>query len=256
VKQGEIQAFYLPVLAFTIAWALSLLTGLLQWRAGVITLGQVVAFIGLVATLRFPTFISIFTFNLVQLGLASARRILELINAETELDENVQGVAQPIHGEVVFDDVTFSYNGQPVLKEISFTARPGETIAIVGQTGSGKSTLTRLINRIFDADGGRVLVDGVDVRDWSMESLRSQISTIEQDPFLFSKTLSENIAFGRSDASPDEISSIRIHLPAGMPPITAAWHLTPAGERLAAQIDRDTIHLARPMHEWEVVAVQ
>jgi ATP-binding cassette subfamily B protein len=205
VKQGEIQAFYLPVLAFTIAWALSLLTGLLQWRAGVITLGQVVAFIGLVATLRFPTFISIFTFNLVQLGLASARRILELINAETELDENVQGVAQPIHGEVVFDDVTFSYNGQPVLKEISFTARPGETIAIVGQTGSGKSTLTRLINRIFDADGGRVLVDGVDVRDWSMESLRSQISTIEQDPFLFSKTLSENIAFGRSDASPGEI---------------------------------------------------
>jgi len=158
-----------------------------------------------VATLRFPTFISIFTFNLVQLGLASARRILELITAETELDENVQGVAQPIRGEVVFDDVTFSYNGQPVLKEISFTARPGETIAIVGQTGSGKSTLTRLINRIFDADGGRVLVDGVDVRDWSMESLRSQISTIEQDPFLFSKTLSENIAFGRSDASPGQI---------------------------------------------------
>jgi ATP-binding cassette subfamily B protein len=106
---------------------------------------------------------------------------------------------------VVFDDVTFSYNGQPVLKEISFTARPGETIAIVGQTGSGKSTLTRLINRIFDVDSGRVLVDGVDVREWSMESLRSQISTIEQDPFLFSKTLAENIAFGRSDASPGEI---------------------------------------------------
>jgi ATP-binding cassette subfamily B protein len=205
VKQGEIQAFYLPVLAFTVAWAASLLTGLLQWRAGVITLGQVVAFIGLVATLRFPTFISIFTFNLVQIGLASARRILELINAETELDENAQGVARPIRGEVVFDGVSFAYNGQPVLREISFAARPGETIAIVGQTGSGKSTLTRLINRIFDADSGRVMVDGVDVRDWSMESLRSQISTIEQDPFLFSKTLADNIAFGRSTASSDEI---------------------------------------------------
>ena len=75
-------------------------------------------------------------------------------------------------------------------------------MAIVGQTGSGKSTLTRLINRIFDVDGGRVLVDGVDVRDWSLESLRSQISTIEQDVFLFSRTIAENIAFGCADATP------------------------------------------------------
>jgi len=91
--------------------------------------------------------------------------------------------------------------GSPVLKNINFTARPGETIAIVGQTGSGKTTLTQLINRIYDADSGRVLVDGVDVRDWSLESLRSQISTIEQDPFLFSRSLAENIAFGCGDAA-------------------------------------------------------
>jgi len=205
VKQGEIQAFYLPVLVFTVAWAGSFLLGLLQWRAGVISLGQVVGYLGLMATLRFPTFISIFTFNLVQLGIASARRILELINAETELDENVGGIAQPIRGEVAFEKVSFAYAGQPVLKDISFTANPGETIAIVGQTGSGKTTLTRLINRIFDADAGRVLVDGTDVREWSMESLRSQISTIEQDPFLFSKTLKENIAFGRANADMTDI---------------------------------------------------
>ena len=92
-----------------------------------------------------------------------------------------------------------------MLKNISFRAAPGETIAIVGQTGSGKTTLTRLINRIFDANSGRVLVDGVDVRDWSLESLRSQISTIEQDPFLFSRTLAENIAFGCADASQETI---------------------------------------------------
>jgi ATP-binding cassette subfamily B protein len=92
-----------------------------------------------------------------------------------------------------------------VLKDISFAAQPGETIAIVGQTGSGKTALTRLINRIYDADSGRVLVDGVDVRDWSMESLRSQISTIEQDVFLFSRTLAENIAFGCADATLVEI---------------------------------------------------
>jgi ATP-binding cassette, subfamily B, bacterial len=205
VRQGEIQALYLPMLAFTVAWAASLLQGLLLWRAGELSLGQVISFIGLVSTFRFPTFISLFSFNLVQLGIASARRILELINAETELDENVGGVARPIRGEVVFQDVSFSHSEQPVLRNISFAARPGETIAIVGQTGSGKTTLTQLINRIYDVDAGRVLVDGVDVRDWSLESLRSQISTIEQDPFLFSRSLAENIAFGCGDADMGQI---------------------------------------------------
>jgi ATP-binding cassette subfamily B protein len=205
VQQGEIQARYLPMLMFSLAWASGFLHAMLLWQAGSISLGQVVTFMGLIGTLRFPTFISIFSFNQVQLGVASAERILELINTETELDENEAGVARPIRGEVVFENVSFGYNGKPVLKNISFTARPGETIAIVGQTGSGKTTFTQLINRIFDIDSGRVLVDGVDVRDWSLESLRSQISTIEQDVFLFSRTLAENIAFGYADARQEAI---------------------------------------------------
>ena len=212
VRQGEIQAVYLPMLMFSLCWAGALLHALLIWRAGNLSLGQVVTFMGLMGMLRFPTFISMFTFNLVQLGIASAERILELVNTETELDENEGGVARSIRGAVTFEHVTFSYNpqgascsGTAVLKDISFAAQPGETIAIVGQTGSGKTALTRLINRIYDADSGRVLVDGVDVRDWSMESLRSQVSTIEQDVFLFSRTLAENIAFGCADATLAEI---------------------------------------------------
>jgi ATP-binding cassette subfamily B protein len=206
VKQGEIQARYLPMLMFSLAWAGAFLHAILLWRAGSISsLGQVVTFMGLMGTLRFPTFISIFSFNLVQLGIASAERILELINTETELDENEAGVAKPIRGEVVFENVSFGYDGKPVLKNISFVAQPGGTIAIVGQTGSGKTTLTWLINRIFDADSGRVLVDGVNVRDWNLESLRSQISTIEQDVFIFSRSLAGNIAFGCADAGQEAI---------------------------------------------------
>ncbi len=206
VQQGEIEARYLPLLVFSVAWAAAFLHALTLWRANTVTLGQVVTFMGLMGALRFPTFISIFSFNLVQVGIASAERILDLINTQTELDENKEGVAWPIRGQVVFEDVTFGYNDKPVLKNVSFSAQPGETIAIVGQTGSGKTTLTRLINRIFDVDSGRVLVDGVDVRDWSLEALRSQISTIEQDVFLFSRSVAENIAFGRADATGEEIA--------------------------------------------------
>ncbi len=175
------------------------------WRQEMITLGEVVAFMGLFGTLRFTTFISIFSFNLVQLGMAGAERILTMIKAETELDQNLGGRSQTIKGEVVFENVGFSYNGKAVLNNISFTALSGETVAIVGMTGSGKTSLTRLINRIFDAATGRVLVDGQDVRAWDLESLRSQISTIEQDIFLFSRTLSENIAFGQAEAAPDNV---------------------------------------------------
>ncbi len=205
VQQGEIQSRYLPLLVFSIAWAGALLHAVWLWRGGSISLGQVVSYMGLMGALRFPTFISIFSFNLVQLGIASAERVLEMINTETELDENRAGYAEVIRGEVTFEDVNFGYDGKPVLKKVTFTARPGETIAVVGQTGSGKTTLTRLINRIFDVDSGRVLVDGVDVRDWSLGALRSQISTIEQDVFLFSRSIRENIAFGCADAGQEEI---------------------------------------------------
>jgi ATP-binding cassette subfamily B protein len=119
---------------------------------------------------------------------------------ETELDENKGGYAAPIRGEIVFDHVTFRLDdapdSQPVLCDVSFRADPGETIAIVGQTGSGKTTLTKLVNRTYDVNEGRILIDGVDVRDWNLDSLRSQISTIEQDIFLFSRPIDENIAFG------------------------------------------------------------
>jgi ATP-binding cassette subfamily B protein len=206
VRSGEIQARYVPLLLFGFAFGGAFLHALVLYNQGIVSLGDVVAFMGLMGILRFPTFISIFSFVLVELGLVAARRILELVTTVTELDENTGGVQKRMNGEIVFDHVGFGYGDSPVLKDISFRAMPGETIAIVGQTGSGKSTLTKLVNRVYDVVSGRVLIDGVDTRDWNLSSLRSQISMIEQDVFLFSRSIGANIAFGVwPDAEPEDV---------------------------------------------------
>jgi ATP-binding cassette subfamily B protein len=200
VRQGQIQARYLPPLILGIALSLALLHGLSMLSTGTINIGELVAYIGLMTQLRFPTFISIFTFSLLQQGIAGAERLLSLMKEETELDENPTGIQRPMRGELVFENVTFGYNGVPVLKNITFHAAAGETVAVVGQTGSGKSTLTNLVNRTYDVQQGCVTIDGIDVREWQLDALRSQISTIEQDVFLFSRSIRENIGFGLGTA--------------------------------------------------------
>lgn len=206
VKEGGVRARYLPLLLFGVTYGLAFGHAIFLFLHDILSIGDVIAFMGLIGLLRFPTFISLFSFALVQLGFAGSSRILSLIKTETELDENINGISRPMNGDIEFQNVSFSYDGVPILKNISFRAKPGETIAIVGQTGSGKTTLTRLVNRIYDVSDGRVLIDEHDVREWSLQSLRSQISTIEQDIFLFSRTIGQNIAFGaQGDATNDRI---------------------------------------------------
>ena len=208
VAQGREEAKFLPLLLLGVTEAIGFAHALLLLQAGRLQVGDVVAYIGLLGLFGFPTNISLMAYSRVSLGMASARRILELMNRETQLDENPAGHAETIAGDVVFDGVTFGYvDDVDALRDIRFTVRAGQTVAIVGQTGSGKSTLTKLINRTYDARGGRVLIDGIDVRDWSLDALRRQISIIEQDIFLFSRTVAENIAFGAPEATPAEIEA-------------------------------------------------
>jgi ATP-binding cassette subfamily B protein len=196
VAQGKIQARYLPMLLLGVCVAGALLHGLYLHSRGELTIGELVTYLGLMGLLGFPAFISIFSFSMVQTGLASARRILELMTEETELDHNEAGHRGTMRGAIRFENVTFGYGDRPVLRDLSLTIEPGETVAIVGETGAGKTTLTKLVNRSYDVTAGRVLVDGVDVRDWNLDALRSQISAIEQDIVLFSRPIAENIAFG------------------------------------------------------------
>jgi ATP-binding cassette subfamily B protein len=203
-QQGMVQARYLPTLLIGMAIAGGALHAIYLFSNDQLTIGQIVQYLGLLGILRFPAFISIFTFSLVQLGLVSSQRILDLMREETELDENAGGYDGEMSGEIVFENVWFSYEGEPVLRDVSFRVDAGQTLAIVGETGSGKTTLTKLVNRIYDVDSGRILIDGVDVRDWSLNALRSRISTIEQDIVLFSRPIAENIAFSLGQIAEQE----------------------------------------------------
>jgi len=206
VRQGDIEARFIPYLLLGVATAGGLMHAVLLFQRGSLTAGDVVAYFGLLLLLGFPTFISLFAYSQVSLGIAGAKRILELINKETDLDQNVVGYHGRMIGKIQFNDVGFAYDDlEPALADISFEVQPGQTIAIVGQTGTGKTTLVKLINRTYDVSHGQISIDGINVKDWNLESLRKQISIIEQDIFLFSRSIAENISFGAPDATMDEI---------------------------------------------------
>jgi ATP-binding cassette subfamily B protein len=210
IRQGQTEARSLTLLLLPMAITLAFAHALVLYLRGAIDVGQVVTYNSLIWLYGFPSFVSITAFSQVSLGMAGARRILDLMNAETELDHNPRGHLAPIKGAITFENVCFAYSDAPnkaVLEAISFSVRPGQTMAIVGQTGAGKTSLARLVSRIYDVAAGRVLVDGVDVRDWNLAALRQQISIIEQDLFLFSRSIGENIAFGRPDAAQAEIEA-------------------------------------------------
>ena len=206
IQQGDVEARFVPLLVMGLTQAGGLFQAVFLYQRGLIEVGDIAAFYGLMGLLGFPTFVSLFAYSQVSLGVAGARRVLELINRETELDQNLEGFEGQIQGKIEFEDVSYAYPDlNNTLNQILFTVDPGQTVAVVGQTGSGKTTLAKLINRTYDATSGAIRIDGVDVKDWNLEALRKQISIIEQDIFLFSNSVAENIAFGKPDASQEEI---------------------------------------------------
>jgi ATP-binding cassette, subfamily B, bacterial len=205
VRQGNVEARFIPLLLLGLAEAGGLLHALYLFNQGLINIGDVVAYFTLLQLFGFPTFVSLFSYAQVSLGMASARRVLEMLNKETDLDQNMAGFSGKMVGDIEFHNTTFKYEAEPVLENISFSVKAGQTVAVVGQTGSGKTSLAKLINRTYDVTEGKVLVDRKDVRDWNLEALRQNISIIEQDIFLFSRSISENIAFGKQDATQEDI---------------------------------------------------
>jgi ATP-binding cassette, subfamily B, multidrug efflux pump len=178
---------------------------------GTLTLGAWQKFSLYLVYVFFPLGQLGFIINLMSQASVSAQRIFEILDTQSEIvDKPGAAALEEIAGRVAFDDVTFRYfaGGEPVLDHVSFTAEPGETVALLGATGSGKTTIINLLPRFYDASEGRVLVDGVDVRDVTVESLRAQIGIVLQEATLFSGTIRDNIAFGRPDAGLDEIVAV------------------------------------------------
>jgi ATP-binding cassette subfamily B multidrug efflux pump len=177
---------------------------------GLLSLGEWQEFSLYLIYLFFP--IAQFGFIITQLGQASAsaERVFEILDARNDITDRPDAITLPdVTGTVKFEDVTFRYfgGGEPVLRNVSFTAEPGQTIALLGATGSGKTTIINLLPRFYDPSEGRITIDGHDLRDVKLESLRSKIGIVLQETTLFSGTIRENIAFGKPDASQEEIEA-------------------------------------------------
>lgn len=195
--------------------ALAIVTGVGGWYllrgqsffGTVVTLGVVVTFLGYVQRFNQPIQQIAVLWTNIQNAIAGAERIFHILDEKPAVYyKPVAREMPPIEGQVEFEHATHSYeDGVPVLKDVSFTAQPGQTVAIVGPTGAGKTTIINLIPRFYDVTGGAVRIDGIDVRDVTMKSLREQIGIVLQDTFLFSTTVMENVRFGRPDARDEEV---------------------------------------------------
>ena len=174
---------------------------------GAITTGQLNALFGYIMNILMALMMLSMAFVMIAMSAASAKRIVEVLDEHTDLPPAKQPVQQVADGSIQFDHVTFKYKhgcGQPVLNDISFTIRPGETLGIIGGTGSAKSSLVQLIPRLYDAESGTVRVGGVDVRDYNLDVLRREVSMVLQKNVLFSGTILDNLRWGDANATEEE----------------------------------------------------
>lgn len=185
---------------------LVLAVGALMMANGQMSLGALVGVTGYIWMLTQPMRMLSQMINAATQASTSAEKVFYYLDLGSSIKDK-PGTTAPVSpkGSVVFDQVSFSYGGQPVLRDISFSVEPGQTVAIIGPTGSGKSTLMRLLGRFYEVGSGRILVDGKDLREQPMKDLRSHIGYVPQETFLFSDSLLENIRFGQPDAAMDQV---------------------------------------------------
>ncbi len=196
---AKIDSVYFPAMSFLIGCSVSLVVfiGGIQVGLGKMTPGALAAFLMFTNMLMWPVSSLGFTASMIQRAIASQKRINEFLNYKPDIADG-KGIDKPLQGEIAFEHVSFTYpdTGIQALKDISFKVKPGERLAIIGRTGSGKTTIADLVMRMYDASSGKIYMDGTDIKDFSLYSLRRQIGFVPQDVFLFSETITDNISFG------------------------------------------------------------
>lgn len=212
-ERGIISAKYYPVIITVILIALSFLWGAYEVTQESLSLSQLITYVLLMMTLTMPTWQVGWTITQFQIGMAASRRIYEMLQREEYVPEPAEPTKwENKEGKVRFDNVSFSYNGKSTrreaLKNISFDVPAGATVAIIGNPGSGKSTLVKLLMRLYDPTAGVIYIDGHDIRKIDLSQLRDNIGVIEQEVFLFSKSIADNIAYGKPDANQEEIENV------------------------------------------------
>ncbi|MFH0941865.1 MAG: ABC transporter ATP-binding protein [Chloroflexota bacterium] len=209
IALAYLRAFNVPLMVFLIGLPVALILwyGGRQVIAGNLTIGATTQFILYIGMLAMPIRRLAFMTNVLSRTVSAGQRILEILDARSEVKEKPDAaVLSSLEGEVRFEDVSFSYNSiAPVLKGVSFTVRPGELVALLGGSGSGKSTIAHLIPRFYDPSSGRITVDGIDIRDVTLVSLRRNVGIVQQNVFLFSASIRDNIAYGALGASDEQI---------------------------------------------------
>ncbi|EOA3788920.1 multidrug efflux ABC transporter subunit EfrA [Enterococcus hirae] len=194
---------------FNIVMVLIIWSGAVQIDAGSLQVGDLIAFIEYIFHALFSFMLFASVFMMYPRAAVSAGRIQEALDASPSIKEDPNGVSETkTKGYIEFKNVTFAYPGhsqEPVIRNVSFTASPGETVAFIGSTGSGKSTLIQLIPRFYDVSDGEILIDGVDVRDYRLSKLRDKIGFIPQKALLFTGTIADNLRYGKEDATQEEM---------------------------------------------------
>jgi ATP-binding cassette subfamily B protein len=198
---------YYPVAEIIAAAGIGLLVwygakGVINYEETGLTIGKLVAFIMYIQMFFRPIRMIADRYNTLQMGIVSSSRIMNLLDSAEHVQENGTIKAEHIRGEVKFENVWFSYNdGDYVLKDINFEIKPGETIALVGATGAGKSSIINLLNRFYEINRGTIRIDGVDIKEYELGTLRKNIGVVLQDVFLFSDTILQNISLGNNDVT-------------------------------------------------------
>lgn len=212
IRAARMLSINMPTMIFlvSIPTVLILWYGGRQVIAGKMTIGEITQFILLMSMMMMPIRRLGMMVNLFSRTSSAGQRILEILDAESEVKEKPDAIKLgKVRGEVSFQNVSFNYNNvSPALKNVSFEVKPGQLVALLGQSGSGKSTIANLLARFYDVTEGKILVDGVDVRDVTLSSLRKNVVTAQQDVFLFSATIRENIAYGAVGAGMDKIVEV------------------------------------------------